>query len=137
MLPRLSGCLLSTSFALLLAACASTPYQPQALQGQVSYREKIALPPATTMLHLRLLDVSGSGGAAGLLGEQFINHPAQFPVSFAVQYDQSALTAGAHYELTTQVYSNGELRMQDSSPLALKDQRLPEKFDVVVKGVGQ
>jgi putative lipoprotein len=135
MLPRQFKVLLIACSTLLLGACASTPYQQQELQGSVSYLQKIALPPETTMLHLRLLDVSGSGGAATLLGEQFINHPAHFPVPFALQYDQSAIIAGAHYELTTQVYSEGELRMQGSTPLALHGTQLPGKTDVVLKGI--
>lgn len=139
MLSRLSKLLLLPiiTIPLLLAACASTPYQPKQLTGSVAYREKIVLPPASTMLHLRLLDVSGSGGAAGLLAEQFINHPSHFPVTFALQYDQSTITAGAHYEITTEVYADRELRMQASTPLPLTGQLLPDSLDVVVKPVGQ
>lgn len=134
---RLTRLLLIVASPLLLNACASTPYQPTDLKGNVSYREKIALPTQNTMVHLRLLDVSGSGGAARLMAEQFINQPAHFPVAFDLQYDQSGLVAQAHYELITELYANGELRMQDNTPLTAEGKHLPEQVDVVVKGVGQ
>lgn len=137
MLPQFKSPLLMCVSVLLLTACAGTHYQPQALTGQVAYLEKITLPTETTLVHLRLLNVSGSGGAAGLLGEQFINRPAHFPVPFAVRYDQLAISATGHYELNTQVYADGQLKMQNTTSLQPLAGSLPASVDVVVKSVGQ
>jgi uncharacterized lipoprotein YbaY len=127
--------LLVASSMLLMSACASTPYVPQQLQGTIALPAKTILPPESTMLHLRLLNVSGSGGAASLLGELFINAPKKFPYTFSLQYDQSAIQPGAHYELDTQIYSGHALRMQDSKPLPLTDNQLPRQVSVLPSAI--
>jgi uncharacterized lipoprotein YbaY len=123
--------------ALLLTACASTAFQPRDLTGQVSYKENITLPPASTMVHLRLMNVAGSGGAADLLAEQFIDQPAHFPVRFDLRYDQHAVVAGGRYELDTQVYSEHQLSMQTAQTLTLDSSGLPDSVDVTVTPVGK
>jgi uncharacterized lipoprotein YbaY len=137
MFPSLTRPLLLGATALLLSACASPRYVPRQLQGTVSLPAKTTLPPAGTMLHLRLLNVSGSGGAASLLGELFINAPRTFPAPFALQYDQNAIRPEAHYQLDTQVFSTRALRLQDSTALPLAGGQLPARIDINTKAVGE
>jgi len=122
--------------ALLLAACAGTHYQPQLLSGQLSYQEKISLPVASTMVHLRLYNVAGNdGGPANLLAEQFINSPQHFPVTYSLRYDLGALAANGSYELDSQVYADGQLRMTGAQSLELTGGRLPDTLNVTVKPI--
>jgi uncharacterized lipoprotein YbaY len=89
------------------------------------------------MVHLVLLDVSGSGGGAALLAEQFLAKPAQFPLGFDLRYDQSAISANDHYQLNAQVYSEGELLLQGTQALTALPHGLPATQNIEVRALGQ
>lgn len=120
-----------------LTACATAPYRPLTLNGKVAVATRVTLPRATTMVRLRLLDTAGSGGAASLLAEQFINRPASFPVPFALQYDRAAIRADGNYQVDTEVYAAGALTLHDQHPLKIRDGLLPDDVTVTVHPVGE
>jgi len=100
----------------VLAGCASHAYQPQYLNGNVTLKEALSLPAATTLVRVRLLDDNSQADApARLLAEQTLEKPKGFPLAFSLCYDKHAIQAGGSYSLQAQVYVDGELRLQNSS----------------------
>ncbi|BEV73703.1 MULTISPECIES: YbaY family lipoprotein [unclassified Paludibacterium] len=128
--------LTALSCALLLAACASTPYQPASLNGNIQLPASL-MTAKELMVRQRLLDVSGSGGAASVLSEQFINRPQKNPLVYALPYDRQAIHSGGHYEIDTQVYAGGELRAHATQALTAGSDGLPATADVQAQPVGQ
>ncbi|MBV8047740.1 MAG: YbaY family lipoprotein [Paludibacterium sp.] len=129
MLPR-SSLWFALPCAALLAACAGTPYQPAVLNGNVELPSNLIKNGRDVMVRQRLMDVTGSGGAADVLSEQFLNNPKRTPVVYALTYDRRAVHAGGHYEVDSQVYANGSLRMQGTTMLTGTDAGLPATADV-------
>ncbi|TDR82722.1 YbaY family lipoprotein [Paludibacterium purpuratum] len=121
--------------ALLLGACAGTPYQPTSLNGNIDLPAGLFKDARNVMVRQRLMDVSGSGGAAAVLSEQFLNHPKKTPLVYALIYDRRAIRAGGHYEVDTQVYANGELKWHASQTVTGTDSGLPATVDIRVAPV--
>jgi len=110
--------LLAGSLLVLLSACASHAYQPAYLNGTVSLKEPVSLPLSTTLVRVRLIGDSAEADAPGrLLAEQTLEKPKAFPLGFSLCYDQHAIARGAHYSLQAQVFVDGELRLQNRSPV--------------------
>lgn len=129
--------LFCAALVVALSACATAPYRPLTLGGTVQVATRVTLPRDTTLVRLRLLDTAGSGGAADLLAEQFINRPAGFPVPFALQYDRAAIRADGRYQIDTEVYAAGELKLHDQRPVETRDGLLPDAVTVTVRPVGE
>jgi uncharacterized lipoprotein YbaY len=127
--------LLALASALMLAACASTPYQPANLSGNIAMPVDALKTAHSVLVRQRLMDVSGSGGAAAVLSEQFLNNPKNNPVVYTMTYDRQAIHAGGHYEVNTQVFANGELRWRASQILIGNDGSLPATADVTLEPV--
>lgn len=94
---------------LTLTACAGaapdseTPDAPAgalsgALSGDVSWRERMALPPGA-VVEVRLLDVSRADAPARVLAETRIEDAVGSPVPFALSYDPAEITARGRYAL--------------------------------------
>lgn len=128
--------LIALSCTLLVAACASTSYQPASLNGNLQLPANL-MTAKNVMVRQRLLDVSGSGGAASLLSEQFLNQPRQNPLVYTLPYDRRAIRHGGHYEIDTQVYANGELRAHATQALTANSDGLPATADVHALPIGQ
>lgn len=118
------------SATLLLTACASTPYQARTLSGNITLPTALYQHDRDIMVRQRLLDVSGSGGAASVLSEQFLNRPHNNPLTYALPYDVHAIQRDGHYEVDTQVYANGELKLHGVQTLSGSDSGLPATLDV-------
>lgn len=80
-----------------------------AVTGQVSYRERIALPPGA-MVTIRLHDVTDSV----LIAEQGLDDPGQVPITFRVEYDSTLIQPRHTYQLSGEIRVNGELWFQST-----------------------
>jgi len=88
------GCTLHTQ--------AANEHSLASLSGQVFYRERMALPPGTTVT-VRLVDVSRADAKATLLAEQRIKNPATVPVPFQLEYDPGVIDARMSYAVQAQI----------------------------------
>ena len=59
-----------------------------AVTGEVSYRERIALPP-NAALTVRLLDVSLADAPETVVAEQTIDPAGQVPINFEIKFDSA------------------------------------------------
>ena len=77
------------------------------LRGTVTYRERIALPPGST-LHVYLLEISAQDGDAPLLGfyEEF--QPQGPPFDFEIIYSPDDIEDDRAYAVHAQIYDSDE-----------------------------
>ncbi|MET0378888.1 MAG: YbaY family lipoprotein [Spongiibacteraceae bacterium] len=92
--------ILQLGLIVLLSGCASV--QMSQLSGNVSYRERIALPPEAE-LRIALEDVSIADAPPRLVAEQLIRPTTQVPIPFALTYDARAIEADHRYRLIGEI----------------------------------
>ncbi|MBV4471886.1 YbaY family lipoprotein [Pseudomonas siliginis] len=101
--------LLTIAAATLLSACQSTiPAGKASLDGEVSYLQRIALPPSAT-LSVSLQDVSLADAPAIVLAEQKGPIKGQVPLPFHLSYDPAQVKPGHRYSISARIEVNGEL----------------------------
>jgi len=88
----------------LLAACATTPAeQPVTVTGNITYRERIALPP-TAQVEITLADVSLADAPARTLAQQaFTADGRQVPFAFSLTVDQRPLDPRHSYAVSARI----------------------------------
>jgi putative lipoprotein len=101
-----------------------------ALQGQVTYRERVALPPGAS-LRIVLVDLTESGTPARVDVRAPIGSPGQVPLTFALNFDDRALVPGHQYGLVAEILAGDDIRFRSAAPMAL-DPRSPPAPIVVI-----
>jgi putative lipoprotein len=83
----------------VLAACATggAP-DPLTLSGQITYRERIALPPGT-VASVALVERSGDGGQERTIVDERIASVSQVPIRFTLRFPASAIDTARLYGL--------------------------------------
>lgn len=84
---------------LLLGACASAP--PVTLQGELTCRERIALPEGA-YARVALLEVVEDG--YDLVSEQELRRPGQVPIAFSLVVPREILAREREYGLRAAIY---------------------------------
>lgn len=89
---------------LMLAACMTTPAeQPVTVTGQITYRERIALPP-TAQVEITLADVSLMDAPAKTIAQQrFTADGRQVPFAFSLTVDQRPLDPRHSYAVSARI----------------------------------
>ena len=70
--------------------------------GSVTYRERIALSPDSTV-YVQLLDTSYQDAPSTLIAEQVIHNPGQVPIKFKIDYDRDDLDEGNIYSISASI----------------------------------
>ena len=93
----------------LLAACQSPqPVAKAALDGEVFYLQRIALPPTAT-LSVTLQDVSLADAPAVTLAKQQGPVNGQVPLPFHLNYDPAQVKPGHRYSVSARIEHEGKL----------------------------
>lgn len=93
----------------LLAACSSTPPAGKAaLDGEVFYLQRSALPPSTQVT-VSLQDVSLADAPSQELARQTLESGRQVPLAFHLEYDRAQVKPGHSYAVSARVEDNGRL----------------------------
>lgn len=89
---------------LMLAACMTTPAeQPVTVTGQITYRERVALPP-TAQVEITLADVSLMDAPAKTIAQQrFTADGRQVPFAFSLTVDQRPLDPRHSYAVSARI----------------------------------
>ncbi len=93
------------------AGCASPPFAPRTaavIQGNVVYRERLALPP-DAIVHVRLVDISRPGAPARTVGEHVIRNPGAPPIPFAIRYEGVDIQPDRSYAIQAFITVDGKL----------------------------
>ncbi|GGO86785.1 hypothetical protein GCM10011348_38480 [Marinobacterium nitratireducens] len=88
----------------------------ETLDGEVTYRERVMLPPGAEV-RVRLEDVSRADAKAELIAEQMIEPKKQVPIAFSLLYDPAAIEPRHQYAV------RAEIRAADNSLLWTTTQR--------------
>jgi len=129
------------SLTLLLVGCTSTPVVPETgagtatskVTGSITYRERIALPP-TTVVTVRLVDVSLADAPSVLIAEQVIRTEGrQVPFEFALAYDASRILPSHTYAVQVRIEDGGKLLFisDTMNPVITRD--APTRVDIVLR----
>nr|WP_298796940.1 YbaY family lipoprotein [uncultured Acetobacter sp.] len=92
-----------------VSAAMLSPLSAQAatttLRGNVTYRERMALPPA--VVEVRLLDTSQADAKAPVLARTSVRSTRQVPIPFSLQFDRALLKPGHTYALEATIFVEG------------------------------
>lgn len=78
------------------------------ITGQISYRERIALPD-NAVAEVQLVDVSRADAPAITLASQTIDPAGQVPISFALDFDPTEIASGHSYAIEARISVADEL----------------------------
>lgn len=104
--------------ALLLALASVAPAiaDELSISGEVTYRERIALPPQA-VLRVRLIEAGTTGMPVVVEAEGAIASPGSVPLSFTLRFDEDLLRAGQRYAVAADIVAAGELWFSTFAPL--------------------
>lgn len=106
------------------------------VSGTVTFRERIALPPAA-VLTVRLLDVSRADAPSATLGEQVV--PAggrQPPFAFEIAFDPATIQARGSYAVQARIEDAGTLLFISDRRHSVITGGAPRSVELVLKAVG-
>lgn len=107
---------------------ANVQVQPQGqaqLTGQVSYLQRMALPP-DAVLEVTLLDVSLADAPAKVLATQRLAPAGQIPIAFTLSYDPSQIVPQHSYALQARVQQGDRLLFITTQRYAVLTQGAPQ-----------
>lgn len=122
--------------AALLTACQTPSSTPEvALDGEVFYLQRIALPPNAT-LSVSLQDVSLADAPALILDEQKGPVKGQVPLPFHLSYDPAQVKAGHRYSISARIEVDGKLLFISTEHHAVQlDGNDPQPLEIRVDAV--
>jgi putative lipoprotein len=91
-----------------MMGCSTTNSPNDVIQGTVSYRERVALPPGA-YLELVLADVSLADAPYIVLNKKRITSLGQVPISFEISYDRQQIIENHTYSVMARIYDQGSL----------------------------
>ncbi|MDQ2634020.1 MAG: YbaY family lipoprotein [Pseudomonadota bacterium] len=106
-----------------------------AVTGEVTYRERIALPP-NAVLTVRLLDVSLADAPETVVGEQKIDPAGQVPIAFEIKFDPAVIQPKVNYALQARITVDDRLMFINDERHPV-DPAKPEPVEMVLKMVRQ
>ncbi|AUH66571.1 YbaY family lipoprotein [Paracoccus zhejiangensis] len=125
--------LLGTTLSAALAAPVAALAETRTLDGTVTYRERMALPPDAEIT-VQLVDVSLADAPATLLGETTLTPSHEVPVPYQITYDDADLTEGHSYAVQARITVEGQLIFINTSRHAVFGPE-PDATDIVVERV--
>ena len=78
------------------------------LTGEVTYRERIALPP-NAVLSVQLADVSLADAPAAIIGERMVAPAGQVPINFEISFDPQVIRPNMTYALQARITVDDQL----------------------------
>lgn len=92
----------------LLLPASNALARPRTLDGTVSYRERIALPPSAKV-EVKLVDISLADAPARTLARASVRPGRQVPIPYRLRYDDRMLKPSGRYALEARISVGGRL----------------------------
>jgi putative lipoprotein len=102
--------------ALMLAAGATA--DELTITGEVTYRERLALPPDAS-LNMLLVDLDAPDAEPLAGAAAIISRPGQVPLQFTFRVESQAVDEAGRYGLTAEIVSHDTVWFRNAVPLAL------------------
>ena len=117
---------------LLLVWAAASPAlaESMTLTGEVTYRERIAL-PANAVLRVRLMDTEKSDGPGPIEARAAIAPGGQVPLTFTLTFDGRTIASGHAYALVAEISSGNVIWFRNAEPYAVNP-LLPDDPVIIV-----
>ena len=129
---RLSGLSVAVLISiLLLAGCATTA----TVKGTIITQNQVEL-PSGAMVSVQLQDTSRADAPAIVLGEQIIQSPEQFPISFEVEYDPAKIDERNVYSMRVRIEDEGKLIFINTTSHYVITRGFPTELEVKVDYTG-
>ncbi len=105
--------------------------------GNVTYRERIALPP-TAIVQVTLQDISRQDAPATLLAREIIvTGGRQVPIAFTLAYDADVIDSRSTYAVAARITDQGKLLFINDTVHPVITREAPLQVEVLVKPVGR
>ncbi|WMT87229.1 YbaY family lipoprotein [Pelagibacterium sp. 26DY04] len=114
------------AFSVLLMGGAAMA-DDMTITGDISYRERIALPD-NAVATVSLVDVSLADAPAQTLAQDVIDPAGQVPIGFILNFDSDDIVAGHSYAITARIEVGGELWFINDTRVSVD----PENHDAPV-----
>ena len=101
------------------------------LVGEVSYRERIALPPQS-VLTVSLVDLTLPGRPARLAATANIDSRGQVPLQFTLSFDEQVIDRTHAYGLVAEIASGGRVWFRNAEPLPVDPVTPPGGIMIIV-----
>jgi putative lipoprotein len=131
-LRRLLGFLLVV-FAVAIGPAAAAKVT---LTGEVTYRERIAL-PAGSSLRVRLIDLTALGTPTRVEAAAPITTPGQVPLTFTLNFDDSTINPDHRHAVIAEISVGIELWFRNSTPYEVAPLAPAEAITIVADFVGR
>ncbi|ODT82958.1 MAG: hypothetical protein ABS76_05385 [Pelagibacterium sp. SCN 64-44] len=120
--------LASLALALFSLFGVATAAESVTFTGEVTYRERIALPP-DARLRMTLLRLPGEGVVVSATGQPTAG--GQVPLSFTLNVRSSTIGSGGSYGLRAEILSGGQVLFRNERPVAV-DPASPQAGLIIV-----
>ena len=128
---RLFGIIVAAFISLLmLTSCA----QPATVKGTINTQNPAEL-PANTIVNVQLQDTSRADAPAVVVGEQVIQNPVQFPISFEIEYDPAEIDERNVYSMRVRIQVDGKLIFTNTTSHYVITRGFPNELEVLVDDV--
>jgi putative lipoprotein len=124
------------SLTLMLAACITTKAEPTAtVRGEVTYRERIAVPPGA-QLEVLLLDVSRADAPSQTISGVTLSDIGQPPYPFEIAYPPDQIVSSHQYVVRASLTHDGRLLFTTDQAYPVITRGHPTEVQLVLKRVG-
>ena len=118
----------------LLVTLGAASAAQTTLSGEVTYRERIALPDNGT-LRILLVDLA-TPSQPRVQAEGAIASPGQVPLSFNLTFDDAVFTTGHSYGLKAEILADGQVWFRNAEPLPI-DLAAPQAIVIITNFAGR
>jgi len=108
--------------------------QQDKIQGSVTYRERIALPP-NAQLEIVLADVSLADAPYKAIAEKKIIPAGQVPILFELNYDSNKIMPNYTYAVMARITEDGKLLFINDQSYQVLTRGRPNTVEMVLKKV--
>jgi putative lipoprotein len=128
---RLFGIAVAVLISILtLASCA----QPATVKGTINTQDQAEL-PTWSIVNVQLQDTSRADAPAIVLGEQVIQNPERFPVSFEIEYNPTQIDERNVYSMRVRIEVEGKLIFINTTSHYVITRGFPTELEVIVDDV--
>jgi len=126
--------LILLAFAGMNAAATASHAAELTLTGEVTYRERIAL-PRPAMLRVHLVNLSRDGTPTTVQAEAIVPDEGQVPLSFTLNFLPSVIVTGHNYGIIAEIVSGQTVFFRNAEPVPITPLN-PVPTDVLVQFLG-
>jgi putative lipoprotein len=103
-------------------------------KGTINTQNQVEL-PAGAIVNVQLQDTSRADAPAIVLGEQVIQNPGQFPISFEIEYDPAQIDEQHVYSVRVRIEVDGKLIFTNTTSYYVITRGFPTELDIMVDDI--